>query len=285
MSVHLTGKFKNLLQKKGLFQANTELQNNDIGYIGEYLDTVTKYTGLIRSNSDLKYYLFDSLTENPFITNTVNTSALDFNLANMVLNGIEINTISIRPSNSQSLKIFDGVNDYLVIDTLNEININLTRTQFNNGVNFNGENNDIFINDNTANALNISQGANNYMNFSTINGNETITVSKKINVNAPSYLNSGFRVGVQTISANTTLDTNYHIVEVDTTSGNVTLTAPTLSGNSGRFYKIIKAAGSNNVTFRPSTGQMLNGVINDTITLYNVHDHTTVYAGNNSWYA
>jgi hypothetical protein len=63
---------------------------------------------------------------------------------------------------------------------------------------------------------------------------------------------------VQTISANTTLDTSYRTILVDTTSSSKTITLPPASTNNGTVYQI-KNIGVNSVTVNRSNSDLIDG--------------------------
>lgn len=71
MSVHKTGKYKNLIQQYGLFHVNSnKTGSNSLGVVGEYNNSNT-YAGLIYDQVTGEFYAFNGLTDNPFPTDTV----------------------------------------------------------------------------------------------------------------------------------------------------------------------------------------------------------------------
>jgi hypothetical protein len=68
-----------------------------------------------------------------------------------------------------------------------------------------------------------------------------------------------------TVTANVTLTANNTVVLVDSTSGNVTVTLPDATANSGRYYVIKRTGSANNVTIQAQSGQTVEGNANTTL--------------------
>lgn len=107
-----------------------ELANNntsdtlDIGFYGNYSNgTSNLYTGLVRSDSDKVYYLFDTLTEQPTNTsiNFANASISTLN-ANLVSNSVVISGVNVL---SHASEAFNKANSSIQ-NTGGTINGNLT---------------------------------------------------------------------------------------------------------------------------------------------------------------
>jgi hypothetical protein len=68
------------------------------------------------------------------------------------------------------------------------------------------------------------------------------------------------------VTANVTLTTNNTVVLVDSTSGNVTVTLPDATVNTGRYYVIKRTVAAHNVVIQPQSGQTIAGNTNETLT-------------------
>ena len=83
-----------------------------------------------------------------------------------------------------------------------------------------------------------------------------------------------------TVTSNTLLDNSYHIVFVDSTSGNITITLPALLTNVGKSY-IIKNIGANKVIINPNGSDLIDGsaslVINNIYESYRLEADTEWY--------
>lgn len=82
---------------------------------------------------------------------------------------------------------------------------------------------------------------------------------------------------IATITSDTTLDNTHHVVIVDATSGNVTITLPAVSGIEGRFYHIKRTDSSvYTVTIQPDGSETIDGETSQTISQY---DNIQITAG------
>jgi hypothetical protein len=71
---------------------------------------------------------------------------------------------------------------------------------------------------------------------------------------------------IVTVTASVTLTANNTVVLVDSTSGNVTVTLPDATANSGRYYVIKRTVAANKVTIQPQSGQTIEGNPNTALT-------------------
>lgn len=96
---------------------------------------------------------------------------------------------------------------------------------------------------------------------------------------------SGFSSGVQSISTDTTLSAVYNIVlvKVDATSGNVTVTLPSASSNTGRVVIVKKTDSSTHiVTVAPAGGQTIDG--GSSLVLYSQYDAANFNCDGSNWW-
>src|SRR5690606_3377141 len=69
----------------------------------------------------------------------------------------------------------------------------------------------------------------------------------------------GSNLNVVVKTANATLTTNENVVLADTTSGNITLTLPSVSGNTGVVFHIKKTVTANTLTIAASGSDTIDG--------------------------
>jgi hypothetical protein len=82
-----------------------------------------------------------------------------------------------------------------------------------------------------------------------------------IDGNAPVYFGGGTRFKYNALSANTTLDVTYRIIDADASGGVITITLPSASSvGNGFFFSIMKTdASANTITINTTGGQTING--------------------------
>lgn len=148
-------------------------------------------------------------------------------------------------------------------------------------------NNKIIFPDNLNDALSFLEGTNKYMTFKTTDGDESINMVKNTNISGDLSINGLVRNTSPILVANTNLATTYYVVIADATSGNIVLTLPAQSSNSGRTYKIIKIDNSiNTVGIKPTVSEKLNGQVDYTLTLRDQSDRAEFdCTGANGWFS
>ena len=93
---------------------------------------------------------------------------------------------------------------------------------------------------------------------SRLSSEESARVSADSSIEA--LLGTGLATAVATLSSNTTLDTSHHVILVDATSAEVTLTLPNATTTSARQYMIKKKDSSSNaVVVSASNSQTIDG--------------------------
>lgn len=93
---------------------------------------------------------------------------------------------------------------------------------------------------------------------SRLSSEESARVSADSSIEA--LLGTGLATAVATLSSNTTLDTSHHVILVDATSAQVTLTLPSATTTSARQYMIKKKDSSSNaVVVSASNSQTIDG--------------------------
>ena len=104
---------------------------------------------------------------------------------------------------------------------------------------------------------------------------------------AQTLTNKIIKESVQSLSANATLtSTSAPIIAYTIAATNLTLTLPSVSGNAGLTYKIVivSTPGTNTLQISPTTGERINGIVNDTILLNIAFQTVTLTCVGNSWY-
>lgn len=116
-----------------------------------------------------------------------------------------------------------------------------------------------------------------------LGGTITLTSAEIVNYHSTTAGNIGFNVtpvsnfdvsgsvgigSIATLSANTTLNFTHNVVLVDATSGNITITLPSVSGVTRREYLIKKIdAGVNTVTVDANSTQLIDGALTQVLAL------------------
>lgn len=97
-------------------------------------------------------------------------------------------------------------------------------------------------------------------------------------------VNGSFATKVNTISTNTTLDDTHHVVLVDASSGDVTLTLPLASSGDARQYMVKKTdSSSNDVIIARSGSDTIDGDTDATLSVQ--YEARTVISDGTNWYA
>src|SRR5688500_8516970 len=100
MSVHKETKVRNLIQQRGLLHVGSaKTAETDIGLVGEYTDSGTKYAGLFRSNVDGIWKLFDGLTESPYSGDAVDAGGAAFALGTLEIGELTSDSITSATTN------------------------------------------------------------------------------------------------------------------------------------------------------------------------------------------
>jgi len=103
------------------------------------------------------------------------------------------------------------------------------------------------------------------------------------NIHSRILCNGSFATRVDTVSANTTLGVNHHIVLVNASGGARTITLPDATTCAGRQYVIKKIDSSTNaVTIVPQAGQTIDGQASVSITTQ--YDYRGVVSDGANWY-
>jgi len=103
------------------------------------------------------------------------------------------------------------------------------------------------------------------------------------NIHSRILCNGSFATKVDTVSANTTLGIDHHIVLVNASGGARTITLPNATTCAGRQYIIKKVDSSTNaVTITPQTGQTIDGQASISITTQ--YDYRGVVSNGANWY-
>lgn len=104
-----------------LFLANTNVGDAiDQGFVGQYVDTATRFTGLVRTASDGRYKLFANLTNPP--TTLVDTANVSFRYADLwVANANITSTVSSVSSLTGAMTVWGGlgVRSQIYVNSLN----------------------------------------------------------------------------------------------------------------------------------------------------------------------
>jgi hypothetical protein len=118
------------------------------------------------------------------------------------------------------------------------------------------------------------------------NGTDAIIVSDTQNTSV-----NDFKMSKGIVKANLVLSTasltltNQHYMVECSFSGAVTITLPSVSGNTGREYIIVKTSVSGtNVTISTSGGDHIDDASSTSIVLSNQYDRATLVAGSTLWY-
>jgi hypothetical protein len=94
MSVHKEVKVRNLIHQRGLLHVgSSRAADTDIGIVGQYTSSGTKFTGLFRDDGDGVWNLFDGLSTSPFTADAVNKDAPGFTLGTLALGHIQTNSL------------------------------------------------------------------------------------------------------------------------------------------------------------------------------------------------
>jgi hypothetical protein len=149
--------------------------------------------------------------------------------------------------------------------------------------------NKIVLPDGLSNAMTFeSTDALAYLRFITSDSAEEVQVLQNFTANGDdTFLDSGLRVATSDIDATGSVPTTDHFVKSDATAGAITLTLPTDVSNAGRIYRFLKTDSSNNsVVIEPTTGQRLDGIVDDTIALKRQYDHVELICAGSGlgWY-
>jgi hypothetical protein len=67
------------------------------------------------------------------------------------------------------------------------------------------------------------------------------------------------------VTGNVTLTASNTVILVDSTGGNVTVTLPDATANTGRYYVIKRTVAANSVTIQPQSGQTIEGIARTTL--------------------
>lgn len=109
MSVHKETKVRNLIQQRGIVHVgSSRTASTDIGIVGEYTNSGTKYAGLFRDVDDGVWNLFDGLSASPFPTDAVNKGGAGFSLGTMALGQINANNIGSSITNGNLVIAANG---------------------------------------------------------------------------------------------------------------------------------------------------------------------------------
>ena len=207
------------------------------------------------------------------------------------------NKISIGSNLADALNITQGATSFLKFVTTS----GSQSADFGRNVNFNtgavaftaaSGSNTITVPANAANALNITDGSTNIAQVVTSTGNLAFQVNSLtsaaggLTVTGDTYHNGGYKEKVSALSSATTLSSTHNIVNVTTGASNIAITLPDATAHSGRHYKVSKADnGAGNVVITPASGDYLDGVQNDTLSLVLKDDHAWVVShGAAGWY-
>jgi hypothetical protein len=110
-----------------------------------------------------------------------------------------------------------------------------------------------------------------------------ITNNNHENIHSRILCNGSFATKVDTVSANTTLGVNHHIVLVNASGGARTITLPDATTCAGRQYVIKKIDSSTNaVTITPQSGQTIDG--QPSISITTQYDYRRVVSDGANWY-
>jgi hypothetical protein len=92
-----------------IFLANTNVGDAiDQGFVGQYVDTATRFTGLVRTQSDGRYKLFANLTNPP--STLVDTANVSFQYADLwIANANVTSTVSSTTSQTGALQVMGGI--------------------------------------------------------------------------------------------------------------------------------------------------------------------------------
>ncbi len=108
-----------------------------------------------------------------------------------------------------------------------------------------------------------------------------------LNSNSPEstlQVNGSLATKVTTLSGNTTLDDTHHVVLVDASGGNVTLTVPLASSGDARQYMIKKTdSSSNDVIITRSGANTIDG--DTSVTMGVQYEARTIISDGTNWYA
>jgi probable HAF family extracellular repeat protein len=86
---------------------------------------------------------------------------------------------------------------------------------------------------------------------------------------------------IETVTGNTTLTASNTVVLVDASHGNVTVTLPDATTNSGRYYVIKRTTLANAVVIKPQSGQTVEGVA--TVSLTGLGSTDTIISNGTRW--
>ncbi len=87
-----------------------------------------------------------------------------------------------------------------------------------------------------------------------------------------------------TLASSTTLNTSFNIINVNCDINNIILTLPIVSSHIGISYTIAKIdTGVGSVVIIPYSGDKLNNIVDDTITLTVQGDHTKLVCHSLGW--
>lgn len=204
------------------------------------------------------------------------------------------NLLTLTPNLANALTVTDGTNNYMTFQTTTGAQKVLMEQilQLNQGTllfNAASGSNLLSVPDNLADALNLKDSTGqSYIQVVSTTGdkhlvvdvpatfNEDVTVNN-LTVNGDFNLTGGLVMNVAEVSANTTLDNTYNIINVTTSTSNIVITLPDATLNKGREYKVAKVdTASGTVVVTPATGDSLDGIANDTLVLEFKADHTSI---------
>lgn len=115
----------------------------------------------------------------------------------------------------------------------------------------------------------------------TINTNNGRVGVNTTNMTSPFHVAGAIATAYVSKTGNYTVTANDSTVDVDTTSGAITITLESAASVSGRVHTIRKRAGSNSVTVATTSSQTINGVT--TYTLNDQYEYVTVVSDNANW--
>ena len=104
MSISKVTKARNIVQQNGLIQLNSaKSTTSSIGLVGTYTSDGSKYAGLFRDNTVGAWSLFDSLTTNPLLSDSVSSGYALSTLNTGALNALSLNSSTITNSGDISI--------------------------------------------------------------------------------------------------------------------------------------------------------------------------------------
>jgi hypothetical protein len=121
-----------------------------------------------------------------------------------------------------------------------------------------------------------------YYPGTSLNSSGKLLVNTTTSHGAYLHVDGNLSSKVSTISADTTIDASYSMILGDTSSGNVTLTLPAVSGNTGLQYTVKKISASNTLTLDGDGSETIDGSATVAITTNNVA--VRIVCNGSAWY-